>query len=78
MRNQLLSEFQKFLINRKLVPEKNVSFYAYWVSKFIVFLNNHYCPNIIEINSIGYDYQQLVLHSQYPKEPVKLAFSRIA
>ena len=41
MRNQLLPEFQKFLINRKLVPEKNVSFYAYWVSKFIVFLNNN-------------------------------------
>lgn len=41
MRNQLLPEFQKFLINGKLVPEKNVSFYAYWVSKFIVFLNNN-------------------------------------
>ena len=41
MSNQLLPEFQEFLINRKLVPEKNVSFYAYWVSKFIVFLNNN-------------------------------------
>jgi len=38
----------------------------------------HYCPNVIEINSIGYDYQHLVLHSQYPKEPVKWAFSRKA
>jgi hypothetical protein len=29
----ILPEFQKFLIERKLAPEKNVPFLAYWVSE---------------------------------------------
>lgn len=36
----------------------------------------HYCPNVIGIISIGYDYHPLVLHSQYARELVKWAFSR--
>jgi len=33
----ILPEFQKFLIERKLAPEKNVPFLAYWVSRFLGF-----------------------------------------
>ncbi len=39
--NNLLPEFQEYLISRKLVPEKNVQFYAYWASKFISFCNKN-------------------------------------
>ncbi|MEW5746754.1 MAG: integron integrase [Nitrospirota bacterium] len=35
--NNLLPEFQKFLAERKLAPEKNIPFLAYWVSRFFVF-----------------------------------------
>ncbi|MFB3887131.1 MAG: phage integrase N-terminal SAM-like domain-containing protein [Thermodesulfobacteriota bacterium] len=41
MKNRLLPEFQDFLLSRSLVPEKNVSFYAYWVSKFLAFSNKN-------------------------------------
>jgi integron integrase len=30
-----LPEFQKFLLEHKLVPAKNVAFFAYWVSRFL-------------------------------------------
>ncbi|MBW2038539.1 MAG: tyrosine-type recombinase/integrase [Deltaproteobacteria bacterium] len=30
-----LPEFQKFLLERKLVPAKNMTFFAYWVSRFL-------------------------------------------
>lgn len=33
----ILPEFQKFLLERKLAPEKNVPFLAYWVSRFLGF-----------------------------------------
>ena len=36
-----LPEFQNFLLSRKLAPENNVPFYAYWVSKFLAFSNNN-------------------------------------
>jgi integron integrase len=36
-KQNLLPEFQKCLLEKKLVPEKNVQFYAYWVNRFIVF-----------------------------------------
>ena len=32
-----LPEFQKFLLERNLVPEKNVPYFAYWVSRFLAF-----------------------------------------
>ena len=32
--NEILPEFQVFLLEKKLVPEKNVFFYALWLSKF--------------------------------------------
>lgn len=34
---KLLPEFQKFLLERKLVPEKNMPYFAYWVSRFLAF-----------------------------------------
>src|SRR4030042_4485488 len=40
----ILPEFQKFLIERKLVPEKNVPFLAYWVSRFLGFARRHEYP----------------------------------
>lgn len=39
MDKQILSEFQEFLLDKKFIPEKNTSFYAYWVSKFLLFSN---------------------------------------
>ena len=41
MRDRILPEFQNFLVSRSLVPEKNVSFYAHWVSKFLTFSNRN-------------------------------------
>jgi integron integrase len=35
---EILPEFQKFLLERKLVPDKNTPFYAYWVSRFLDFV----------------------------------------
>jgi len=35
--NGTLPEFQKFLLERKLVPAKNVTFFAYWVSRYLAF-----------------------------------------
>lgn len=31
-----LPEFQKYLIDKKLVAENKTTFYAYWVSRFIL------------------------------------------
>ena len=41
MKNPILPEFQDFLVSRSLVPEKNVSFYAHWVSKSLMFSNRN-------------------------------------
>ena len=41
MKNRVLPEFQNFLLSRSLVPEKHVSFYAHWVSKFLAFSNRN-------------------------------------
>ncbi len=35
--NEILAEFQRFLLEKKLAPEKNVFFYALWTSKFFNF-----------------------------------------
>ncbi|MBW2558097.1 MAG: hypothetical protein JRD69_04565 [Deltaproteobacteria bacterium] len=37
--NDILPEFQKFIAQRKLAPENQIPFYAYWVSKFLRFSN---------------------------------------
>jgi hypothetical protein len=41
VKNRVLPEFQDFLLSGSFVPEKNVSFYAHWVSKFLVFSNRN-------------------------------------
>lgn len=41
MDKQILPEFQKYLLDRKLTQEKNAPYYAYWASKFIAFSNNN-------------------------------------
>ena len=34
-----LPDFQEFLRNRRIVPERNIPYYALWVSKFLGFVN---------------------------------------
>ena len=41
MENNILPDFQKFLLSRGFTTAKNVPFYANWVSKFIAFSNRH-------------------------------------
>ena len=41
----LLPEFQTFLLDKKLVPEKSVSFYALWASKFFNFTRKKQLPS---------------------------------
>mgnify|MGYP001589197990 CR=1 FL=1 len=36
-----LPEFQKYLLDKKLVPEAKVSFFAYWVSRFLHYAQRH-------------------------------------
>ena len=36
---RILPKFQDFLLSRKLVPEKNVPYYARWVIRFLAFSN---------------------------------------
>jgi len=33
--SHILPEFQKYLVERKLAPEKQIPFYAYWASRFL-------------------------------------------
>lgn len=54
--HQTLPEFQKFLLERKLVPEKNVTFFAYWVSRFLDFARKR---DLSDIRTI----QELLGHS---------------
>ena len=35
--SQTLPDFQQYLLSRKLVPEKSVTFYAYWVNRYLTF-----------------------------------------
>lgn len=41
MLDNILPEYQEYLISNKLVPEKNARFYALWVSKFLSFSNKN-------------------------------------
>lgn len=48
--NQILPEFQKFMADRKLAQENQISSYAGWASKFIRFSNGRqFTPNDLEI-----------------------------
>jgi len=41
---ETLPEFQQFLSERKLAPERNIPFLAYWVSRFLAFVRNRERP----------------------------------
>lgn len=41
MVSNILPDFQSFLLSRRFVSEKNVSYYALWVSKFLAFCNGN-------------------------------------
>jgi integron integrase len=43
---KILTDFQKYLIDRNLVPKGHVSFYALWASKFLNFSNKNQDRNI--------------------------------
>ena len=45
MNNNILPDFQRYLVANNFSSEKNVSFYALWVSKFLSF-----CYNIDAVN----------------------------
>lgn len=38
---ELLPEFQEYLLSRGFAEKKKVSFYAWWVSKYLSFSNRH-------------------------------------
>jgi len=40
-RENILPDFQAFLRNRKLLPEKHIPYYAYWASRFLDFSNKN-------------------------------------
>ncbi len=39
MKDNILPDFQKYLVTNNFSPEKNAPFYALWVSKFLSFCN---------------------------------------
>ena len=41
MSTKALPEFQEFLRARKIVPDRNVPFYAHWLNKFLAFSNRN-------------------------------------
>lgn len=41
----ILPEFQTFLLDKKLVPEKNALFYALWTSKYLNFARKKQIPS---------------------------------
>ena len=36
--SQTLPDCQQHLLSRELVPQKNVTFYAYWANRYLTFL----------------------------------------
>ncbi len=59
----ILPEFQKFLIERKLAPEKNVPFLAYWVSRFLGFARRHDYPAAEYNETIVQEFIETLRHS---------------
>lgn len=43
-KNDVLPEFQAFLLDKKLAQEKNVFFYALWTNKFLNYSNKKQIP----------------------------------
>jgi len=46
MLNNILPEFQEFLVDKGFVSKKHAPFYARWVSKFLTYSNNNDEPNL--------------------------------
>jgi integron integrase len=46
MINNLLPDFQKYIVERKLAPENQIPYYAYWASKFINYSNRQQDKNL--------------------------------
>lgn len=44
-KTDILPEFQNFLLDKKMVPEKNVLFYAIWTSKYFNFAQKKQKPS---------------------------------
>ena len=44
-----LPDFQEFLRNRRIVPERNIPYYALWVSKFLGFANRDNPGNLQDL-----------------------------
>lgn len=42
--NERLPEFQKYLIDKKLVAESKTSFFAYWVSRYLAYARRQKAP----------------------------------
>jgi len=42
--NERLPEFQKYLIDKKLVAESKTSYFAYWVSRYLAYARRHKAP----------------------------------
>jgi hypothetical protein len=40
-KDSILTDFQAFLRSRKLVPEKNIPYFAHWASRFLYFCNKN-------------------------------------
>ncbi len=47
---EILPQFQNYLLERGIVPEKNIPYYAWWASRFLSFGNkNEHLPLDIRI-----------------------------
>lgn len=63
-----LPEFQKFLLDKKLVPEAKVSFFAYWVSRFLHYAQRH------DFTATGYQESNIALRKRVGLISVSLHF----
>jgi hypothetical protein len=50
--NETLAELQKFLLEEKPAPGKNIPFHAYWVSHFFNYARKH------ELSTLEYQKQR--------------------
>jgi len=63
-KSDTLPEFQIFLLDKKLVPEKNVSFYAFRASKYFT---------IKKISSVQYQENTVLEFIENPKSDTKFS-----
>jgi hypothetical protein len=56
-KDSILPDFQAFLSSRKLVPEKNIPYFASWASKFLYFCNKN---NQLDNNKLVMEFMNLL------------------